>query len=215
MSSMADARTDARIRIAAIELFGRHGVRATTIRQVASAAGVSPGLVIHHFGSKDGLRHACDEWVIDLVSDDKEAIARGDMSALHRLANSTQSLAPYMDYITASLREGGPGADRLFDMMCSLTRSIMEAGTASGTFRLPADHDAAVPVLVALSCGIATFGDQIARALGGARLLDPEIHARYASVMLDIYAHGIISDEAFVEHANDAFSPQPDPKDHA
>jgi TetR/AcrR family transcriptional regulator, regulator of cefoperazone and chloramphenicol sensitivity len=32
--------------------------------QIAAAAGVSPGLVIHHFGSKDGLREAVDAHVL-------------------------------------------------------------------------------------------------------------------------------------------------------
>ena len=50
-----DLTTRARIRDAAIGLFGRDGFGPATVRAVASAAGVSPGLVIHHFGSKAGL----------------------------------------------------------------------------------------------------------------------------------------------------------------
>ena len=34
------------------------------IRAIAADAGVSPGLVVHHFGSKDGLREACDRHVV-------------------------------------------------------------------------------------------------------------------------------------------------------
>ncbi len=35
--------------------FGSHGFERTTIRSVASAAGVDPALVMHYFGSKAGL----------------------------------------------------------------------------------------------------------------------------------------------------------------
>ena len=46
-----------------MELFGAEGVAATSLRSVAGAAGVSPGLVVHHFGSKQGLVRAVDEAV--------------------------------------------------------------------------------------------------------------------------------------------------------
>ena len=49
-----------RLRDAAIETFARLGLGAT-VRQLASDAGVTAGLVTHHFGSKDALRQACDD----------------------------------------------------------------------------------------------------------------------------------------------------------
>ncbi|WP_280443543.1 helix-turn-helix domain-containing protein, partial [Nocardia brasiliensis] len=41
------------MRDAAIEGFGDQGFQ-VGVRAIAKAAGVSPGLVNHHFGSKDG-----------------------------------------------------------------------------------------------------------------------------------------------------------------
>lgn len=43
---------------AAMRAFGENGYGATTIRAVARAAGVDPALVMHFFGSKDGLFEA-------------------------------------------------------------------------------------------------------------------------------------------------------------
>jgi AcrR family transcriptional regulator len=60
-----DLTAYARIRNAALELFAERGVAATTIRDVAHAAGVSPGLVQHHFGTKAGLQKAVDEFVVE------------------------------------------------------------------------------------------------------------------------------------------------------
>ncbi|WP_433714057.1 TetR/AcrR family transcriptional regulator [Nocardia sp. CA-084685] len=51
--SAADLTTAAWIRDAAIEVFGEHGFQ-FVVRVIATAARVSPGLVNHHFGSKDG-----------------------------------------------------------------------------------------------------------------------------------------------------------------
>ena len=67
-TSAARAETDpddltarARIRNAALRLFAQCGVERTSIRAIAREAGVSSGLVQHHFGTKGALRAACDE----------------------------------------------------------------------------------------------------------------------------------------------------------
>src|SRR3954447_19013085 len=62
-----DLTAKARIRDRAIELFAAQGVAATSLRAVAKEAGVSPGLVVHHFGGKDGLCRAVDEAVVQRI----------------------------------------------------------------------------------------------------------------------------------------------------
>lgn len=47
--------TQEAIRVAATELFTRKGFAATSVREIAAAAGVDPALVIRHFGSKESL----------------------------------------------------------------------------------------------------------------------------------------------------------------
>jgi AcrR family transcriptional regulator len=48
-------RTEARILDAAAQVFAASGYERTTVRAVASAAGVDAGLVMHYFGSKQEL----------------------------------------------------------------------------------------------------------------------------------------------------------------
>src|SRR5262252_4469110 len=60
----SDLTSAARIRDAALEAFSARGVAGTSIRDVAKAAAVSPGLVQHHFRSKAGLRRAVDDFVV-------------------------------------------------------------------------------------------------------------------------------------------------------
>ena len=62
-----DRTAKARIRDAAIVSFAEHGIAATTVRKVAAEAGVSAGLVMHHFGSMEGLRAACDQHVTAMI----------------------------------------------------------------------------------------------------------------------------------------------------
>jgi AcrR family transcriptional regulator len=60
----AELTSAERIREAALEGFARDGVKATSIRDVAAAAGVSPGLVQHHYASKAALREAVDQHIL-------------------------------------------------------------------------------------------------------------------------------------------------------
>ena len=66
MRSADDLTAVARIRDAAIDQVGRHGFT-VGLRAIAQAAGVSAALVIHHFGSKEGLLKACDEYVAEEI----------------------------------------------------------------------------------------------------------------------------------------------------
>ena len=70
--SAEDLTARARIRDAALALFADRGLDGTTIRDIAKAAGVSGGLIRHHFGSKDDLRAACDSYALDQLMQIKE-----------------------------------------------------------------------------------------------------------------------------------------------
>lgn len=55
--SATDARPHSRVAIrdAAARLFADRGYASTSVREIASLAGVDPALIIRHFGSKEGL----------------------------------------------------------------------------------------------------------------------------------------------------------------
>ncbi len=61
---LADLTGRARIRHAALHLFGAEGYAQTSLRSIAHTAGVSLALIAHHFGSKHQLRDAVDAWVL-------------------------------------------------------------------------------------------------------------------------------------------------------
>lgn len=62
-SDMHAGTRDALIR-AGLDLFGRHGFEASSIREIAQAAGVNSAGIAYHFGGKDGLRQACAEAIV-------------------------------------------------------------------------------------------------------------------------------------------------------
>lgn len=60
-----DSGTRAAVLAAARQAFGERGYAATSVRGVARSAGVDPSLVLHYFGSKDGLFDAAVELPLD------------------------------------------------------------------------------------------------------------------------------------------------------
>lgn len=67
-----DLTAKARIRNAALELFAALGEEGTSMRRIAADAGVTVGLIVHHFGTKDRLREVVELHVVEQFA---EAIA--------------------------------------------------------------------------------------------------------------------------------------------
>lgn len=205
MGSRDVLQAHARIRDAAIQLFGTHGIKATTVRQIAQAAGVSAGLVIHHFGSKDGLRRACDEWMMARLTETKTAAVSG-VNPTEAIFRAQNEFKPFFGYIAASITEGGDGADRLFEAMCGLTREMFTVGVPAGVMREPTDLDATVALLVALSLGATVLEAQVSRQLGGSHLLDPVVLPRYSIASTELFTHGLFADDTLLRQIRSAFS---------
>ncbi|WP_083751453.1 TetR/AcrR family transcriptional regulator [Saccharothrix sp. ALI-22-I] len=96
MRSASDLTARVRIRDAALAGFGAEGVAGTSVRAVAADAGVSAALVLHHFGSKEGLRQACDEYVLEGIRSDGDA----DVAAL---GDMLRAATPVRRYLAARL----------------------------------------------------------------------------------------------------------------
>ncbi|MBE0418041.1 MAG: TetR/AcrR family transcriptional regulator, partial [Coriobacteriia bacterium] len=154
----------ARIRDAAIVRFGEVGFDKATVREIAAAAGVSPGLILHHFGSKERLRAACDEYVVAEFSRSRtEAVESGTTDPFAAMAGIQQEM-PMLRYFLQSLREGSPGAAPLFDGLVQESMRLMELSVREGLIR-PSDnlYEQAV-ILVAWQFGGLLLHEHVARA---------------------------------------------------
>jgi AcrR family transcriptional regulator len=131
----ADLTATARIRDAAIEQFGQHGF-GVGLRTIAEAAGVSAALVIHHFGSKDGLRQACDEFVAEEIRSGKsEAMQSNDPATWLGQMAEIESYAPLMAYLVRSMQSGGELAMMLWHRMIENAEEYLAEGVAAGTIK--------------------------------------------------------------------------------
>ena len=148
-----DLTTRARIRDAAVERFGREGF-GTPLRSIAADAGVSAALVIHHFGTKDRLRAACDEHVLAGIKHAKhENLAEASGGHLLEYLATAERFAPVLAYVLRSLQHGGPLAAELVEHMVRDAVDYLADGVAAGTIVPSRDEAARARHLVMCSLG--------------------------------------------------------------
>lgn len=111
-----------RIRTAAMKTFAMHGTSATTLRSVASTAGVSVGLVQHHFVNKAGLIKAVDDYVLEVViSIIAQPMSGPPADSLNEMGSRVNKLVAehidVVDYLGRALVDGSPLGAILFDTL--------------------------------------------------------------------------------------------------
>ncbi|WP_216901863.1 TetR/AcrR family transcriptional regulator [Nocardia alni] len=145
--SAEDLNTRARIRDAATTLFGEQGF-GVGVRAIAAAAGVSPGLVNHHFGSKDGLRQACDDHVREFIRTQKmKYMENPSPKGLLQALAEVEEFTPYLAYLLRSLQSGGPLMAELFEHMVADMETYLTVGIENGSLRAPSDLEASARVM--------------------------------------------------------------------
>jgi AcrR family transcriptional regulator len=187
--ALEDLTARARIRDAAFRLFGERGVEGTTIRDIARAAGVSGGLVRHHFGSKEDLRAACDAYALShLVEIKEQAILEGQIANPGFMASAQPVVFGILQYFARSMADGSPAASAMFDEMVELT----ERWLAEHSDVQIHDRQAHAAVLVAMELGALMLREQLSRVLG-ADILIPEGNLRFLRARVDIYSQPLLT----------------------
>lgn len=103
-----DATAKDSLAASALALFSQRGFNATSLRLIATKAGLSVGLIAYHFGSKEGLRESLDEeilWRLKHVAAPPDNEDDTLLAFLKRLAVVANSHARIGDYIFRSLED--------------------------------------------------------------------------------------------------------------
>jgi AcrR family transcriptional regulator len=183
-----DLTARARIRDAALRLFAEQGIENATVRDIAKAAGVSAGLIRHHFGSKDALRDACDAYALDRLMQIKEqAMIDGQLANPAFLPAAHPTVLLLYRYIARSMVDGSPAVAALFDDMVKLGEQWL-AKHNPGQF---SDPRAYIAVLVAMQTGMLTMHEHLSRVLG-ADILSREGHLRMVGALIDLYSKPLL-----------------------
>ncbi|MEV7892015.1 TetR/AcrR family transcriptional regulator [Streptomyces sp. NPDC002817] len=190
-----DERTArARIRDAALGEFARRGMGGATIRGIAEAAGVSPGLVQHHFGSKEELRAECDRYAFDMLRHTKQDAIKGGMDDPNFLPVVLRAAAPVQRYVARALVDGSPAASALFDDIVRMSETLLQEGGPGMSVPNTSDLHAYSAAMTAMNLGILVLHEHLTRALG-TNPLSPEGYPRLGLALLDIYADNLIGPE--------------------
>ncbi len=194
-----DLTTRARIRDAAIAAIAEGSPGQVTVRRIATAAGVSPALVIHHYGSMEQLRAECDRYVAERIRNLKAAaISEGaGLDILAAIRNS--ALGPLPGYLAAVLTEDSPAVAALVDEMVADAENYIEQAVAAGLMRPSDDPHGRAVVLTIWSLGSLVLHQHLRRLLG----VDPTDSefgrtpqsARYVGPVWEIYGQGLMTPE--------------------
>ncbi len=159
--SYEDLTARARIRDAAIRLFTERGMEKTSILDIAKEAGVSGGLIRHHFGSKDGLREACDTYVYDeLLKFKTEALEKGHADPGFLPAFDARQLL-LRRYFGRAMVDGSAAAERQFAEIVDETERFFRDAGVGGS-----DPRATAAALAAMTGGVFVFHGLMADVLG-------------------------------------------------
>ncbi len=192
-----DLRAEAVIREAATRLFADRGAAAVTVREIAAAAGVSAGLVMHHFGSKDGLRAAVDRRAVAFFEEMIGELARtgeegGSASLAELFAARLESEPVMVEYVRRLLLDGGEPASALYGRLFDATLKGMRALVDAGVARPAEDERVRAAFLLSNDLSLVLLRRQIARAAGTDPLTRQGLIAWSAAVM-DVYTHGVFA----------------------
>lgn len=201
-SLLPDDRTArARIRDEALRLFGDHGPDAVTVRDIAAAAGVSPALVVRHYGSKDGLRDAVDDHVAQVfeamlsrASDPSRAGGPFDPAASPSLAELVAEHLPAESaipaYLGRMLLAGGGVGSALFRRLQALSRRTLADLSGAGLAAEGSDPEVRAAFLLVNDLALLILRARLADVLG----VDPLSAAgmrRWGAEVLSIYRNGL------------------------
>ena len=194
-----DLTKKAQILDAAILAFAQDGTKAS-VRTIATAAGVSPGLITHYFGSKDALKEACDAEILHRYTDVKMGGLLNPAGSLAQIFDDSDTMSVMVSYMIRSFLDGGPTARKFMDHLIDQMRHIVQAALDRGAIRPARNEEARLQYMAA-----ATFGAVIVRFI-----LNPpaDISQVLASTGLDdeallaqveVMTDGVFADRTFLE----------------
>ena len=191
----SDLTAVARIRNAALLRFARDGF-GVGLRTIEADAGVTAGLITHHFGSKDGLRRACDTEVLRLTQEVKRSsMYFGGPTDLMTQMSQVEEYIPATAYAMRSLMEGGELATTLMDLFVGDTVSYMSDAVKAGTVTPSHNEEARARYLLYAGFGaLLLFLRYEASEPGDIEAAVREFIDRYGPVTAELYSRPLFTD---------------------
>jgi AcrR family transcriptional regulator len=186
-----------RILEAAIACFAERGVAGTSLKAIATAAHVSPALIVHHFGTKEALHEACDAHVLVAIREQlRLAAAEGaDVDVLEAFRRRHSQQAAALPYLARGLIEGWPSMCLLVDELAGDVVSSMEQQVAAGVYTPTKHPRERALVLLIWSLGALALHEHVERLLGADLTGEPAALLPYLRGASEILTNGLFSDQ--------------------
>lgn len=163
--------TRERICEAALLGFADRGIEATSIRDVAAAAGVSAGLVQHHFATKGELRDAVNQNVVERAGETFAELPEGDAAEEiqrelgDRVTKWAREHPEALLYVARLSADEDPAALEIFDGFVEIARGQWGLLAEAGQLREDVDLEWAALQSIIVILGSAIFEGAIGRHL--------------------------------------------------
>ncbi|WP_125610202.1 TetR/AcrR family transcriptional regulator [Specibacter cremeus] len=151
---------------AVIRLSVTRGAAAVSFRDIADEAGVSVGMLQHHFGTRAALLERAHEWYLLGVTEHMRGIAREDLPPWEKLLklcvrvssreDRAQRASIWVELLAQSARDASMRAlvGRINREWSSVLEEVIDAGVHSGDFRPSGTARVAAQLLVTFVDGL-------------------------------------------------------------
>lgn len=206
---------DERILRAALHRFAADGLGAP-LRAVAADAGVSAGLIIHHFGSRENLLEACDQRALEVTRQEKGSLMTGGTTAMFAQLADAETYAPEVGYVLRRLQAGGPLVTALVDDFVDDAEEYLDAGVKAGLLSPSRDPRARARVLTETALGALLLQLPAQRAQMDLEELPRWLRSYTEQLMeplLELYTTPLLTDstllDAYLAHAGKSAAAPP------
>jgi AcrR family transcriptional regulator len=193
-----DLSPGAKIREVALQLFAARGIRATSIRMVAAAAGVSTGAVVHHYRTKQELEQAVHAEVVRRIVETVHRVPPGHdvVAALEERNRAYDTLLrdqPYIaDYIRRVLLDDSAASIAFLEQSIEGIRAEMQDRVSLGIAREFEDAEVSLALYWLVVNARFILRPYLERVLG-LDLEQPKDLARLHRAEIDLFTNGVFT----------------------
>lgn len=171
----------------AVNVLAREGFAAASLRMIAIEAGVSPALLVHHFGSRQGLiEQAINKTLGEWLETKDDLTAIGLTEALRQWPQVAEDGQTKLQFFRQLMIAGGKPAQHLFERMAAEAKVRLEQFAQLGFTEKLSDIESASVLMASYALAPLIMGDQIKKMLGG-DFFDPEVSQKLAQASVELF----------------------------
>lgn len=191
-----------RIVEAAMTLFGENGYEAVSMRDIATAADVTPSLIVHHFKTKQGLRGAVTQDVLATLQkfdhaleqdfDPKQQEPFSSLVGNPDLTADPVALGSLIKYVRSTITDPGPDGQALFEFWYSQFERLFNRLDAAGTIRPDVDRLWMPYIWLSANLGILLLEPLISKRMGRS-MNESELGERFQKSIAQLFERGMMA----------------------